>query len=412
MTSRKRKGFISYAHQDEVYSNLLIRGLKAQLKHSPIIDSHLWTDHLIPLGSHWHQVIQKEVKECDFAILLVSAHFFESEYIGAHEMAQFLQRNEENGFIFFPIYLNYCRFDQWPALAEKQMFMGKGEAYGLPAKEVITYADLVSFTSAGVPIPNAFREKYHMDLAEKLETALSPPLAREETKGQELTTSKKKEEALKKSFFQLFESKRWLSTNKIMLLGGLGILTACLYIFLGHGLLFTHKPGEFPLTIYIHGPAGVSDILDYGEVSVRLGQYRLAKEEVDDRGQVHFEGIPTTYLNDSVQLELLSRPYTILEQSAYTPQESKRITFVVQPTHLQLRGTVLNQGQRIAGAIVDFDSGTALDTTDSRGNFHLTLPKGEGDFADVSITYQGKERFRRRVTLSEKQLLTLTLDPI
>lgn len=169
---------------------------------------------------------------------------------------------------------------------------------------------------------------------------------------------------------------------------------------------------EFPLTIYIHGQDGPSDILDYGKVRVRLGQYRLPTKEVGANGEVSFEAIPLKYLHDTIQLELLSRPYTVLHQSAHTPDESKRITFEVAPTHIQVRGTVYDNGVRVPGAILDVDSGLAVDTTNTQGNFELMIPKGEGEEASISISYQGKERFRRNVTLSAHTPLQLTLDPL
>ena len=172
------------------------------------------------------------------------------------------------------------------------------------------------------------------------------------------------------------------------------------------------KQGEFPLTIYIHGQDGASDVLDYGTVRVRLGQYRLPPKEVDAQGEVYFEGIPIKYIQDSVHLELLSRPYMVLHQSAYTPNESQRITFEVRPEYIQVRGTVYENAERIAGAIVEFDSGLARDTTDAQGNFNLIVPKGEGDLARISITYNKQERFRRNMTLSAREPMELTLDPI
>ncbi len=172
------------------------------------------------------------------------------------------------------------------------------------------------------------------------------------------------------------------------------------------------KQEEFPLTIYIHGQQGASDVLDYGPVRVRLGQYRLPPKEVDAQGEVYFEGIPMKYYHDSVKLELLSRPYAILHQSAYTPNQSQRITFEVSPANIQVRGTVYDNGMRTEGAILDFDSGLAVDTTNQQGNFDLMIPKGEGEAAVISITYQGRVRFQRNMILSAHTPLQLTLDPL
>ena len=75
----KLKGFISYAHADEVYFKLIKEGLRKHGKHSKIIDADLWTDEKILPGALWHESIQEQVKGCDFAIFLVSSNFLASE---------------------------------------------------------------------------------------------------------------------------------------------------------------------------------------------------------------------------------------------------------------------------------------------------------------------------------------------
>ena len=153
---------------------------------------------------------------------------------------------------------------------------------------------------------------------------------------------------------------------------------------------------ELSLKVYIHGSKDVSEILDYGPVRIRLGQYRLPIENVDSRGEVEYEGIPLEYGDDSIQLELLSRPYKVVNQSAYLINESKRITFTVEPKSVLFYGTIYDNEGRVSGAILEIDSGLARDTTDIHGNFKFIIPeKGEGDSGKLSILYNGKERFNR-----------------
>ena len=64
----KLKGFISYAQADEEYFKLIKEGLRTHGKHSKIIESDLWHDGKILAGSLWHESIQEQVKDCDFAI--------------------------------------------------------------------------------------------------------------------------------------------------------------------------------------------------------------------------------------------------------------------------------------------------------------------------------------------------------
>lgn len=169
---------------------------------------------------------------------------------------------------------------------------------------------------------------------------------------------------------------------------------------------------EFFLTVEINGPNGFSENFNPGKVRLQIGDFHSSIREVE-KGVVDFVNIPQKYMNDTVRLEMLSGSFQILNQSAYTPRESKRIKFNVQPEqeYLQIGGIVYDNGKRIAGAIIEVDSGLAKDTTKLDGTFDLTLPKKQGEFSVLSIIYNGQERFRREVMLSSNAMF-LTLDPL
>ncbi|MEX2513040.1 MAG: toll/interleukin-1 receptor domain-containing protein [Cyclobacteriaceae bacterium] len=191
---------------------------------------------------------------------------------------------------------------------------------------------------------------------------------------------------------------------------------AALPILLLVGLLIpnnsTAPVEEFVLTINFRGPQVFPENHDLGKARLRLGSYLSPIKEILDN-EVIFNQIPGKYLKDTVKLDLVSQDYTIVDQSAFTPDQSKRITFQVRPviTYLSIGGVVYDSGQRIDGAIVEIDRGLARDTTDLEGKFDLTLPKKEGEFALLSVIYQGRERYRREVMIHKKDL-NVTLDPL
>ncbi|MBK8966848.1 MAG: TIR domain-containing protein [Lewinellaceae bacterium] len=170
----KLKGFISYAHADEDYFILIKDGLRKHGIHSQLIDSDLWTDEKILAGSLWHESIQQQVAGCDFAVFLVSSNFLASEYIAEHEFKNFLKRQDEEGFLFFPLLVNACDFSYWERLAARQFFMPKGKDYGRPElNEYLTFGDLViQFPNRGEgsqPRPGALPD----GRPEKIEAALT-----------------------------------------------------------------------------------------------------------------------------------------------------------------------------------------------------------------------------------------------
>ena len=166
------KIFISYAHKDDLYFRLFKAGIESHSKSSQKLNWKIWCDKKIPAGALWHNVIQEEIKTCDAAILLVSANFLSSDYIENEEFLHFLERNENEGFIFLPVLLSDCDFAQWENLSNRQLFYPQGLDYGLPRLSNISYSHLVEFNRDLVPLPNPYRETYHMKFIEAFENAI------------------------------------------------------------------------------------------------------------------------------------------------------------------------------------------------------------------------------------------------
>jgi hypothetical protein len=165
-------GFVSYSHKDDIYVKLLIEGLKSHINPSKRIKWSIWDDRQIQTGLSWHESIQKQVNECDFAILLISSNFFSSEYIEEHEFDKLIKKKEDADSVLFPILIKPCNFTKWKKLCEKQIYSVKGRDFGCPDIEDFTYSDLVSFDKHGLPLPNPNRDRYHKNLAEALESAI------------------------------------------------------------------------------------------------------------------------------------------------------------------------------------------------------------------------------------------------
>jgi hypothetical protein len=205
--------------------------------------------------------------------------------------------------------------------------------------------------------------------------------------------------------------KEWFKKGEIWFASIAGIFFIIIILNYRAEDISSHQD-EFFLTVSIHGPNGPNEALNYGNARVKIGEYQSPPKEVEN-GEVDFVNIPAKYMDDSVKLEFLSKPYIILNQSAFTPKDNRRITFNVQPAleYITVGGIVYENGNRIAGAIVEFDGGIAQDTTGTDGKFDLTVPKSPGDFTVLSIIYNGQERFRREIMLSKNELY-LTLDPL
>ena len=83
--------FISYSRKDIAYREALLPALRAVRSVGP----HLWYDEdKIDVGEKFHPEVQEALKAAKIGILLLSHHFFDSEYIRQHELPFLVQQAE------------------------------------------------------------------------------------------------------------------------------------------------------------------------------------------------------------------------------------------------------------------------------------------------------------------------------
>lgn len=123
--------FISYSHEDTDLFREFKKGIENYSKNSTKISWDIWSDIEIHPGKFWHETIQDSVKKSQAAILLVSQHFFVSNYIKNEEFLRFVKKNTDENFTFFPVLLSDCDYRQWEELTRIQFFNPQGQDYEL-----------------------------------------------------------------------------------------------------------------------------------------------------------------------------------------------------------------------------------------------------------------------------------------
>ena len=83
--------FIAYAHKDKKWLDMLDIHLRG-LKWSKNIE--VWSDKDIKGGQDWFERIVQSISRASIAILIVSADFLASEFIGREEMPRLFQRHQ------------------------------------------------------------------------------------------------------------------------------------------------------------------------------------------------------------------------------------------------------------------------------------------------------------------------------
>lgn len=94
--------FFSYSHKDETYKEIL-DGHFAAMKRQSIIKT--WNDRKLSPGSKFDDEIMKQINAADIAILMLSPHFINSNYIMDKEVA-LLEERIKNGdaLLIIPIF--------------------------------------------------------------------------------------------------------------------------------------------------------------------------------------------------------------------------------------------------------------------------------------------------------------------
>jgi len=121
----KPKIFISYSHNDEQFKNKLLAHLSA-LKASNEVE--IFDTKSIEAGKDWHAEINKNIKEADIAILIISSDFLASEYIFNVELRSILNRNKEAGQIVIPVLARPAMWTMSPELMKFQIWPRNAKA--------------------------------------------------------------------------------------------------------------------------------------------------------------------------------------------------------------------------------------------------------------------------------------------
>jgi chaperonin GroEL len=109
--------FVSYSHQDRQWLARLRVHLKPLERNS---DVDIWDDSRIDAGAKWKDEIRQALASAKVAVLLVSADFFNSDFIASDELPPLLSAAEGKGTRIIPLHLSPSRFSKTPALSQFQ----------------------------------------------------------------------------------------------------------------------------------------------------------------------------------------------------------------------------------------------------------------------------------------------------
>lgn len=107
--------FISYSHADVEYLNQLKRHFK------PFIGRiRFWDDSCIMPGKEWKIEVSEALENAKVALFLISADFFNSDFITKIEVPALLKSAEEKGVLILTVILKPCLFEEYPEINKYQ----------------------------------------------------------------------------------------------------------------------------------------------------------------------------------------------------------------------------------------------------------------------------------------------------
>lgn len=118
--------FVAYAHEDmrwfdPEYRFNLIPFLKESLRRE---NTEFWYDKELMGGDEYKRLIESKIKRAHIALLMVSQHFLNSEFIETFELPHISARAERKELVVIPVLVEPCAWSDYPFLADRQMVPG------------------------------------------------------------------------------------------------------------------------------------------------------------------------------------------------------------------------------------------------------------------------------------------------
>jgi hypothetical protein len=201
---------------------------------------------------------------------------------------------------------------------------------------------------------------------------------------------------------QLIEERR-AKFRLLMMLSLLGALLLGSVLIIDRVLSAQDRTG--PLTVRVTGP---NEMAAAGSIAL-LASGSNQTLALDERGEARFENISDAAFKDGVTVSARVPGFQTNGDTMLRAVPSGRlVNLTVTPVPTRVFGTVIDERrQPLSGIVLSFQAGAALDTTDTEGNFSVTLPYPPGTQVPVRATRGGVTGLHDQITIPDGAALTL-----
>lgn len=140
--NQKVRIFVSYAHEEE--DEKWCKRITDYLNPLKDNDIEVWTDQKLEYGDQWRKIIGEKLQQSTVAILLISTHFLNSDFIKNNELPTLLHLAKSKGLLIVPVILEKSVFEYVsykypdPINGPKEFKLSELQAAGSPTEPMST----------------------------------------------------------------------------------------------------------------------------------------------------------------------------------------------------------------------------------------------------------------------------------
>ena len=204
------------------------------------------------------------------------------------------------------------------------------------------------------------------------------------------------------------------SQNRTLYLSGPAVIFFII-IYLGYKYRPESVKENVPLSLSVlfSGPEGTQEMIDAGQVRVRIAQYSSLKK-VDNEGAALFTGINPEYKGLKIDLSAEVPGYQLVSNNSYALSDSGTYTNLTihlkkQQDSIVVIGNVIELKRRtgISGAKIRFEGVLQTYQTDSAGDFSAKLPFKSGVETRIVVSKGNREIYNSLRTLTANDFISI-----
>ena len=185
------------------------------------------------------------------------------------------------------------------------------------------------------------------------------------------------------------------------------VVVFALIVYMGY--IFKPVPGYLNVKVTVFGDSSANDLINSGSIKMILNKPEAQKIE---NGMAIFTDVPTDFEGKEVMLIPEVEGYYNHAQKIKISGNGAPVELHLskKPDSVTVSGIVINEsGKAVSNAIIIFEDGMAKDTSDTYGNFHITLPFKEGSETRIRVYTKNTMRYNNAQILSAGASMTLQI---